>query len=114
MAQYTDIIIDQGSTYLGKLPVIGANTLPVDLTGYAVRGQIRRSYSSLTSISFLATIDDAEGGIVFISLTPTQTASLKPGRYVFDVEIYNSDESDVIRISEGQVTVMPRVTIPEE
>ncbi len=112
MAQYTDITIDQGSTYSGKIPVIGANKLPVDLTGFSARGQIRRSYSSLTSINFSTSIDDHESGEIFINLTPTQTAAMKPGRYVFDVEIYNSNGSNVIRVCEGQAEVTPRATKP--
>lgn len=110
MAQYTDIIIDQGSTYSGKIPVIGPNKLPVDLTGYDARGQIRKSYSSSTFVQFSTNIEDPTSGEVFISLTPTQTGEMKPGRYVFDVEVYNEDESDVIRICEGQAEITPRAT----
>ena len=110
MAQYTDITIDQGSTYTGKIPVVGANKLPVDLTGFNARGQIRRSYSSLTSVNFMTSIDEPVSGEIYISLTPTQTAEMRPGRYVFDVEIYNGDESDVIRVCEGQAEITPRAT----
>lgn len=114
MAQYTDITIDQGSTYSGKIPVIGANKLPVDLTDFDARGQIRRSYSSLTSVNFSTSIDDPTSGEIFINLTPTQTGAMKPGRYVFDVEIYNADETDVIRVCEGQAEITPRATKPTE
>jgi hypothetical protein len=114
MAQYTDITIDQGSTYSGKIPVIGANKLPVDLTNFDARGQIRRSYSSLTSVNFSTSIDDPTSGEIFINLTPTQTGAMKPGRYVFDVEIYNADETDVIRVCEGQAEITPRATKPTE
>lgn len=110
MAQYTDITIDQGSTYSGKIPVVGSNKLPVDLTGYSARGQIRRSYSSLTSVAFSTSIQDPESGVIFVNLTPAQTGAMKPGRYVFDVEIYNTNGSDVIRVSEGQAEVTPRAT----
>jgi hypothetical protein len=112
MAQYTDITIDQGSTYSGKIPVIGANKLPVNLTGFSARGQIRRSYSSLTSINFSTSIQDPVSGEIFINLTPTQTAAMKPGRYVFDVEIYNNNQTNVIRVCEGQAEVTPRATKP--
>ena len=110
MAQYTDITIDQGSTYSGKIPVVGANKIAVDLTGFNSRGQIRRSYSSLTSVEFSTNIEDPESGEIFINLTPAQTSEMKPGRYVFDVEIYNEDESDVIRVCEGQAEITPRAT----
>lgn len=112
MAQYTDITIDQGSTYTGKIPVVGSNKLPVDLTGFSARGQIRRSYQSLTSVDFSTTIDEPVTGEIFISLTPEQTGAMRPGRYVFDVEIYNEDESDVIRVCEGQAEITPRATKP--
>lgn len=112
MAQYTDITIDQGSTYSGKIPVVGSNKLPVDLSNYSARGQIRRSYASSTSVSFSTSIEEPTSGIVFINLTPAQTGAMKPGRYVFDVEIYNEDESDVIRICEGQAEITPRATHP--
>ena len=112
MAQYTDITIDQGSTYSGKIPVIGANKLPVDLTGFSARGQIRRSYSSLTFVNFSTSIDDPSSGEIYINLTPTQTGAMKPGRYVFDVEIYNINETDVIRVCEGQAEITPRTTKP--
>lgn len=112
MAQYTDIVIDQGSTYSGKIPVVGANGLPVDLTGFSARGQIRRSYQSLTSVNFSTSIENPTSGVIFINLTPDQTGAMKPGRYVFDVEIFNTDETDVIRVCEGQAEVTPRATKP--
>ena len=111
MAQYSDITIDQGSTYIGRIPVVDSNKLPVDLTAYEARGQIRRSYTSINAVSFNTLIDDPESGVVTISLSPQETADMRPGRYVFDVEIYTADESDVIRISEGQVEVTPRATL---
>ena len=41
--------------------------------------------------------------------TPTQTAALEEGRYVYDVEITASD-STVTRPIQGTVTVRPNVT----
>lgn len=110
MALYNDLIVDQGSNYNGKIPVFSKNGLPIDITGFSSRGQIRKNHMSLTAIDFTTQIDNPELGEVFISLTPEQTSLMKPGRYVFDVEIYNDDESNVIRIAEGQVEVTPRVT----
>ena len=112
MALYTDIIIDQGSTYTGKIIVTGDNKLPIDLTGFSARSQIRKAYKSLNATSFHCSIDDPLSGEIFISLTPAETGAMKAGRYLFDVEIYNIDESDVIRVSEGQVEVTPRSTHP--
>jgi hypothetical protein len=108
MALYTDISIDQGSTYTGRIPVVNSDGRAVDLTSFQARGQIRKTYASTSAIDFDIIIDDPTSGVVNIGLTPDVTQTLKPGRYVFDVEIF--DSTDVIRVSEGQVHVSPRVT----
>ena len=45
------------------------------------------NHSATTAVSFASTVTDADDGIISISLTSTQTANLKPGRYVYDVKI---------------------------
>ena len=48
-----------------------------------------------------------------MSLTNTQTDALKPGRYVYDVELQFTDSSGaniIERILEGKITVTPSVT----
>ena len=109
MANYSDISIDQGSSFSSTILVDDTNGLPCDLTDFQARGQIRRSYSSLTAIDFITTINNPTSGQVGISLPASVTRLMKPGRYVFDVEIYNLND-DVTRISEGQVTVSPAST----
>lgn len=111
MATYSDIFIDQGSTYASTIDVLDVNSLPFDLSGYSARGQIRKTYSSTNSIDFATNINDPETGKVNISLTATQTRSMKAGRYVYDVEVYNG-AGHVIRISEGQVEISPASTRP--
>lgn len=109
MANYSDINIDQGSSFSSIITVDDANGLAFDLEGYSARGQIRKSYASLTAVNFACVINDPASGQVAISLTSTTTRTLKAGRYVFDVEIYNIS-NDVTRIAEGQVNVSPAVT----
>lgn len=114
MAEYTDIFIDQGSQYLGELLVDGGDGLPYDITGFSARGQIRKTYKSKVATSFSIEIKDPTSGILYITLTGQQTAALKRGRHVYDIEIYTDDspENKIIRVSEGQVHVTPRVTQP--
>lgn len=110
MSNYSDINIDQGSSFSSIINVNDANGLPFDLDGYSARGQIRRSYSSLTAIDFTAVIiTPTTLGQVGISLTSDITYRMKSGRYLFDVEIYNNS-GDVTRIAEGQISVAPAVT----
>lgn len=113
MAQYTDIFVDQGSNLSLQIPVLNPDGLPKNLSGFVARGQVRRSYTSTSSLDFSCEVsDDPEAGIVTVSLTPDQTRLMKAGRYVFDVEISTDDspETTVLRIAEGQVHVNPRVT----
>jgi hypothetical protein len=115
MSEYTDLFVDQGSNFSSTIAVTNTNNLATDLTGYSARGQVRKSYTSETATNFTAAIDsDPTTGIVTISLSPTQTGSLKAGRYVYDVEVFidDSPETTVLRISEGQVHITPRVTQP--
>ena len=70
-----------------------------------------RSYSS-SSASATFTISfasDRTSGQITLSLTPTQTAALEEGRYVYDIEVTGSD-STVTRVLQGTVTVSPNVT----
>lgn len=110
MAIYSNFSIDQGSTFSSVITVEGQDGLVFNLTGYTARGQIRKSYSSATAVNFTAAVTSAAEGKITITLSATQTGSLKPGRYVYDIEIVNGDV--VLRVVEGQLEVNPRVTRP--
>ena len=108
MAIYSNLVIDQGSTFSADIDVTDSVGDPLDLTGYSVAGQIRKSYASSTAVDFSGSVYSATNGTVRIQLSATQTNAMKAGRYVYDVEIDNV--SLTIRIVEGQVEVRPRVT----
>jgi hypothetical protein len=111
MATYSDIFIDQGSTFSSTINVKGDTGAPFVLTGYSARGQIRKSYSSVNAVALTTSITIPTSGNVGISLTATQTRAMKSGRYVYDVEIYNAS-GHVLRIAEGQVEISPATTRP--
>jgi hypothetical protein len=108
MAVYANLSIDQGSTFAATVTVEAPNGLTFDLTGYTARGQIRKTYTSTTAVSFITSIPAPTTGEIDLSLSATTTAGLKPGRYQFDIEITMG--STVQRVIEGQVEVNPRVT----
>jgi hypothetical protein len=54
-------------------------------------------------------ITNAVSGIVSMELTASNTANIRPGRYVYDVELADSN-GVVTRIFEGVATVLPNVT----
>jgi len=111
MAIYSNLVIDQGSTFSADIDVTDSNGDPLLLTGYTVAGQIRKSYSSTTAVDFdPASVYSESGGVVRIGLSATTTNNMKAGRYVYDVEITKTSTSEITRIVEGQVEVRPGVT----
>ena len=111
MAALTNLLIEQGATFTSTISLFNAADTAFDLTGHTAAGQIRKSYSS-SSASATFTISfasDRTSGQITLSLTPTQTADLEEGRYVYDIETTGSD-STVTRVLQGTVTVSPNVT----
>jgi hypothetical protein len=111
MAVFANISVDQGSSFTSIIVVEGVEGLIVNLENYTVRGQIRKTYASLTAVDFTASIISEDSGEIEISLTAAQTRAMKPGRYVYDVEVID-DENIVTRVVEGQIEINPAVTRP--
>lgn len=111
MSTTYNIFIDQGSDFAYTHTVKDNSGTARSLTNLTGRAQLRRSYFSTSNVAFTVTIDDATTGNVKISLTNAQTANLKYGRYVYDVELVNTlATANVERVLEGIVTVYPEVT----
>ncbi len=110
MATVKNLVIDQGTTYSLSITVSDSNGNAIDLDGYTLRAQLRKSYgaTSYTAFTVEAAADTTTGELT-ISLTDTQTSALKAGRYVYDVEIVDTDDA-VTRVIEGIITVTPEVT----
>lgn len=129
MAQQEDLIIDQGTDVVIRLECFTPdgtskvfNNFDSD-TGqffplYDVYAKIKKTYNTPDSdaISFSTTTLDQQNldNIIQLSLSNQQTDAMKPGNYVYDVEIhtYDSDIGATIveRILEGKLTVTPSVT----
>jgi hypothetical protein len=108
MAQVQNIYIDQGTTFSFPIGVGDQNGDPKDLTDYTAAAQMRRSYYTNTAINFTVTVSSPLDGEVTISMTAEQTNAIKAGRYVYDIEITNGDET--LRVLEGIAVVSPGVT----
>jgi CheY-like chemotaxis protein len=109
VAIISNLTIDQGTTFTANIDCTAADDNALNLTGYTVAGQLRKTYDSTTSTPFTAIVANALTGRLQISLTPTQTGALSAGRYVYDVEI--TDQAGIItRVVEGQVEITPGVT----
>jgi|TARA_R110001592_G_scaffold58814_5_gene178104 hypothetical protein len=111
MAALANLLIDQGASFSSTITVFNSDDTIFDLTGYTGASQVRKSYSS-SSASATFTVSfasDRSTGQVTLTLTPTQTAALEEGRYVYDVEVTSTD-STVTRVLQGTVTVSPNAT----
>lgn len=109
MATQANIFIDQGANYSNIVTVSGTNGSALDLTGYTVASQMRKSYTSSTAYSLNATVYNAAAGQVRMTLSAAQSEAITPGRYLYDLEIASPSGSKT-RVVEGVATVTPQIT----
>lgn len=111
MAAFTELYLDQGATFNSVIYLTDDLTnTPINVAGYIVTSQMRRSYYSVNaSASFTCAITDAPNGEITLSMTHLQTANIKAGRYLFDIEAMD-DANVVSRVVEGIITVTPQIT----
>ena len=125
MAQYEDLIIDQGSDVEIKLELFNPDGTAKILNRYveatnsivplfSATGKIKKGFNSTDSNTFnfgTTTLSPTnEENCVFLSLTNVVTNSMKAGRYVYDVEITQTSTGQVTRVIEGIITIRPNVT----
>jgi hypothetical protein len=109
MATISNLYVDAGSTYSNIITVSASNGQALDLTGYTVASQMRKSYGSSTVYNFTSSIYNAALGKVRLQLTDIQSQTIPAGRWLYDVEI-RSPSGAVTRVVEGIVTVNPQIT----
>jgi hypothetical protein len=116
MAQYEEFTIDQGTDVSIEIHLTNTDGSKKNLNGYDITAVMKKNYNSGDSDSLAFTGIVAEpvtAGIINLSLTNVQTDRLRPGKYVYDVEIaYDEDSATVIRerVLEGKIFVTPSVT----
>ena len=109
MATVSNLFVDAGATYSNIISVAATNGQALDLTGYTVASQMRKSFGSSTAYNFTASVYDAATGKVRLQLTPTQSEAIPAGRWLYDVEI-TSPSGAKTRVVEGIVTINPQIT----
>ena len=85
MATISNLYVDAGSTYSNIITVTASNGQALNLSGYSVASQMRKSYQSSTYHSFTATVYDAANGKIRLQLTDEQSEAIPPGRWLYDV-----------------------------
>jgi len=111
MAVYVSNIVVNGGTDFNQIFTLedGATNSPLVLTNYTIKAEMRKHASASAATTFTSSIYNALGGQIKIGLSTSQTASLKEGRYVYDVVV--TDASSVMtRVVEGMALVRAGVT----
>jgi len=109
LATIANIFIDQGSDYSNLITVASSGGQPLNLTGYTVKSQMRKSYTSSIAYNFTATVFAPATGKVRLQLSAEASENIPPGRYLYDVEI-TSETGAKKRVVEGVVTITPQIT----
>ena len=107
-----NFVCPQGATFSKQL-TWEIDNVPVDLTTYTARMQVREKYTSPSAIINLTTENGGitlggDEGTIDIDISATSTASLVAKEYVYDLELVSS--SVVTRLIEGKFIVTPEVT----
>jgi len=108
MATVKNLVIDQGTTFVEYVIYKDKNKNVVNIAGLTPRAMMKRSYYSSNATTFTSVVNSNTNGNITISLTAGETANLKYGRYVYDIELF--DNNNVYRVQEGIITVYPEVT----
>ena len=114
---YEDIDVNQGADIAIEIECTDPSGAVKDLTNHSIAAKMKRTYNSTDAEdiqAFNAIIQSPPtAGKITLSLTNTQTSTLRRGRYVYDAELsfVDSDSNTIIeRILEGQINVLPQVT----
>jgi hypothetical protein len=107
--------IEQGATYTKQIVWKDGGGVPMDLTGFSARMQIRKTLGSTKVLASLATSPGsgiALGGAlgtVVLTLSATLTAAITETAGVYDLELVSAG-GVVTRLLEGDVEIKPGVT----
>lgn len=114
MAAVHPIKIEQGATFQLNFMWEDANHVPVNLTGWTARMQVRRNYKADVPLLTFTTENGAitlggSAGTVAITGLATLTDDVPAKLCVYDIEL-QSPTGFVKRILEGTALVTPEVT----
>jgi hypothetical protein len=111
-----NIKIEQGATF--KLYILWKakeTDVPIDLTGFEARMQVRRNYASAEPWMTLTSVDGeivlgGVDGTVEVTGSAAKTALVPNRDGVYDIELYRPIDGFVRRLLQGEAIVSPEVT----
>ena len=111
--------IVQGSTFSAQLFAKDSGGTAIDLNGYSVRGVIKYNYGTGVALVDLnpsvntTSPYTSASGVIDVSITAPNTASLPVTIGVYDIEMYQGSpgaETEVKKLLDGRVKLYPEVT----
>jgi hypothetical protein len=108
-AAYTNLYIEQGSTFSTSITLDDVYLNSYNLVGFTANSEIRKSYYSANTLASFSTIINSSTGTIILGLSAANTANLPPGRWVYDTKITDQN-NNVTRILEGIAEVSPSVS----
>jgi hypothetical protein len=110
-ATYKEIFIDQGSFFNDEIKLVDQYNLPLDLSDFTVKSEIRKTYNSTNvTAELVINIYNPTNGIIDLSLNSNVTSNIASGKYVYDTIIVSNTTNQVFRVQEGIAVVSPAVT----
>lgn len=99
-----NIVISAGASFSQELTLSGNDDSIVNLSGYGISSYIRKHpESSVKTAEFIVDIINPTQGTIQLSLDSTVTATIKEGRYVYDILSIKPDGKKSI-IVEGNIS----------
>ena len=103
--------VNAGQDWMADINLLDTSGANRNVTGHTFASKIKRHYKSVNvKESVTASVQNAAGGNIRLSLSNTQTTNLKDGIYLYDVEMTNTSTGAKERVIEGKITVRPEVT----
>jgi hypothetical protein len=108
-----NVLVECGATFKLTL-ILGAAGMPVNLTGYKARAQMREGYDAKEAFLTFTTDDgsivfDAVAGKVTLIASAAATSAVQVDGGVWDLELVDP-LGDVTRLLQGKVVVSPEST----
>ena len=111
-AGYQELFLEQGASFNTTITLDDVYGNNYNLQNFEASSQIKRSYYSSNATAEFSTLVNGQLGQIVLSLTSQETSNISPGRYLYDVLIYDVTDTanNTIRILEGVINVTPGVT----
>ena len=110
MTATLDLQTRQGSTFRRRLTFQTEAGVAVPLTGFTIRGQVRKFWDGDLIASFTVVEIDLAGGVIELLLLDTLTDTLLPGNSVYDLELVDPTTGDISCPIRGTFSVLAGAT----